>query len=235
MTEAPVALSFFDPASQLHGEARAGVTLLFEGDSSTAIPGGPTVEERGEGYSATLEDRFELAFSPVSPTLELAGARSRVCEVTGRVGEREVRCLGIATETVSPPAWAELDAVRSLAALFDEENVVLAVARRPRGAQGHGEELVTSLLISAGELLDVEEARISTVYDGEGRQRSVGLELWLPGEDFPRRVFGEVVAGTSLALDGLDVHAAVFGWKMDGREGAGAYDLMVRSEPPEAA
>jgi hypothetical protein len=81
----------------------------------------------------------------------------------------------------------------------------------------------------------VENTRISTVYDGDGRQRSAGLELWLPGEDFPRRGSGSAVAGTSLELEGLHVHVAVFDWRLEGREGLGAYELMVRSQAPAAA
>ena len=84
-------------------------------------------------------------------------------------------------------------------------------------------------------MVAVEDARISTVYDAEGRQRSAGLELWLPGEEFPRRVSGTVAAGSSLELEGLSVHAAVFRWRMEEREGLGAYELMVRDEPPTAA
>ena len=96
-------------------------------------------------------------------------------------------------------------------------------------------------LLSAGELLPVEDARLSTIYDGEGRPRRASLELWLPGEDFPRRAFGEVTAGASLALDtppghlGLDVHAAVMTWRMEGRDGAGIYELTVRQPAPAAA
>jgi hypothetical protein len=112
---------------------------------------------------------------------------------------------------------------------------VLAVAKRPRGALGHGQESVAVRLFQAGQLVDVERARISTVYDGDGRQRSAGLELWLPGEDFPRRASGTVQAGASLSLEGLRVNAAVFAWRMEGREGAGAYDLVVRDEPDAAA
>jgi hypothetical protein len=85
------------------------------------------------------------------------------------------------------------------------------------------------------ELLDVEEARLSTVYDGEGRQRSAGLELWLPGEEFPRRASGVAIAGSSLDLEGLRVHAAVFRWRLEGREGLGAYEVMSRREEPAAA
>ena len=31
------------------------------------------------------------------------------------------------------------------------------------------------------------------------------------------------------------MHAAVFRWRMEGREGAGAYELTVRDEPAAAA
>ncbi len=44
-----------------------------------------------------------------------------------------------------------------------------------------------------------------------------------------------MIAGSSLDLDGIQVHAAVFRWRLDGREGIGAYELMLRTEPPAAA
>ena len=137
-------------------------------------------------------------------------------------------------ETHRPPAWDELDALRSITAVFDPENAFLALARRPRGALGHDAEEVSAWLLSEGEVVDLTEARLSTVYDGNGRQRSAGLELWVAEQDFPLRGSGTVVAGTSLALEGLDVHAAAFRWRMDDREGAGAYELWLRSEPEPA-
>ena len=101
--------------------------------------------------------------------------------------------------------------------------------------QGHGDEKVAAWLLRDGEPHDVEDGRISTIYDGEGRQRSAGLELWMPGEDFPRRANGSVVAGSSLQLEGLAVHVAFFRWRMEDREGAGAYELWIRPQEPAAA
>ena len=86
-----------------------------------------------------------------------------------------------------------------------------------------------------GELLQVEEARISTVYDGGGRQRSAGLELWIPGEDFPRRGVRAGDRRLVARLEAIAVHAAVFRWRIEGREGIGAYELTLRVEPPAAA
>ena len=236
MTEPALALAFFDPAQELYGTVRGGATLLFEGRSPTVVEGGPAIEDSGGGkLRATLPERFELELEPLSEPAELGGVTARVCRVQGRVDGREVMCLGTLSETSEPPRWDELDAVRSLSALLDDEHAVLALARRPRGALGHGEELSIAWLLEGGELVRVEDARISTVYDGDGRQRSAGLELWLPAEDFPRRGSGSAIAGSSLELDGVTVHAAVFRWRFEGREGPGAYELMVREEAPAAA
>src|ERR687895_830349 len=229
------ALSFFDPDRELYGIARSGSTILFEGRSPAAHAAGPEVGTEGEAWRAELPGTLSLLLEPVTPELELGGVGARVCRVSGEAAGREVSCLGTFSVTRVTPRWDELDALRSLSALVDDGNALLALARRPRGASGHGQELVRAGLFVDGELRQVEEARISTVYDGDGRQRSAGLELWLPGEEFPRRGSGVAIAGSSLELDPVRVHAAVFRWRLDGREGIGAYELMVRVEPPAAA
>jgi hypothetical protein len=229
------ALSYFDPDRELYGIARSGATILFEGRKPAAHASGPEIQAEGEGWRAELPGRLSLRLEPVSPELELGGVTARVCRVSGEVEGRAVACLGTFSITAVAPRWEELDALRSISALVDERHALLALARRPRDAPGHGHELVRAGLIADGELHEVEEARISTVYDGGGRQRSAGLELWLPGEEFPRRGSGLVIAGSSLDLEPAQVHVAVFRWRLDGREGIGAYELMVRAEPPAAA
>jgi hypothetical protein len=230
-----LALSFFDPAHDIYGTARAGMTILFEGRKPVALADGPEVERADGGWRATQDDKLSLEFESIAATADLRGVRAHVTRVRGEAGGRRVDCLGTVTETEVPPSWDELDALRSISALVDEQHALVALARRPRGAVGHGEEEVTACLVEEDSLLEVENARISTVYDGGGRQRSAGLELWLPGEDYPRRGSGLVIAGSSLDLDGLQVHVAVFRWRLDGREGIGAYELMLRTEPPAAA
>src|ERR671910_226701 len=230
-----LALSFFDLAHDIHGTTRSGASVLFEGRKPVALPEGPTIEPSGDGWRAELPGTLSLAVEPVSDPGELGGVRARVVRVRGTAAGRQVDGLGTLSETTVPPRWDELDAIRSISALVDEQHALLAVARRPRGAVGHGHELVRAQLVEDGALLAVEDARISTVYDGGGRQRSAGLELWMPGEEFPRRGSGLVIAGSSLDLDGLQVHVAVFRWRLDGREAVGSYELMLRSEPPAAA
>jgi hypothetical protein len=229
------ALSFFDPDRELYGIARSGATVLFEGRKPAAHAGGPRLEADEGGWRAELPGRLSLRLEPVCPELDLGGVTAQVCRVSGEVEGRKVDCLGTYSVTSVAPRWDELDALRSISALVDERHALLALARRPRDSAGHGSELVRAGLLADGELHNVEEARISTVYDGDGRQRSAGLELWLPGEEFPRRGSGQLIAGSTLDLEPVRVHAAVFRWRLDGREGIGAYELMVRSDPPAAA
>jgi hypothetical protein len=235
VTDAPLSIAFFDPDRQLHGSARSGATLLYQGSSAHAIPEGPAIERDGDNLRAKLAGHLALELQPLSESIELGTVSARICRVKGEVDGTQVDCLGTASEMREAPEWDELDAVRSVSVIAAEDHALLAVARRPRGAAGHGEELIRAQLLAEGELLTVEDARISTVYDGEGRQRSAGLELWLPGEDFPRRAWGQAVAGTSLELEGLEVHAAVFAWKLEGSDAIGAYELMIRSQSPAAA
>jgi hypothetical protein len=230
-----LALSFFDAAHDIHGTSRSGATILFEGRRPEALPEGPAIEQSGEGWRAELPDKLALELEPVAAEADLGDVRARVVRVRGEAAGRSVDGLGTLSETRVPPRWDELDALRSISALVDDRHALLMIARRPRDAVGHGDEEVTARLIEDDAVLAVEDARISTVYDAGGRQRSAGLELWVPGEDYPRRGSGQVIAGSSLDLEGLQVHAAVFRWRLDGREGIGAYELMMRSEPPAAA
>jgi hypothetical protein len=224
-----LSINVFDTEHGLNVSARSGATLLFEGARSRALAKGPDVARAGDGWRAELDGELALELEPVAPAAELDGVTAHLCAVTGEIGGRRVRCLGTVAQTDDPPAWDELDAIRSISALFDSEHAFLALARRPRGAIGHGAERTAAWLLNDGEPLTVEDARISTVYDGEGRQRSAGLELWIAGEELPLRGSGTVVAGSSLALEAVDVHAAVFRWRLEDREGAGAYELMARS------
>jgi hypothetical protein len=235
VSEPALALSFFDAAHDIHGTARSGTTILFAGRKSNAVFEGPRIEPTDSGWRAELPGKLALELEPVSPAADLGGVRARVARVRGEAGGRAVDGLGTVSETEVPPRWEELDALRSISALVDEQHALVVLARRPRGAVGHGDEEVTARLVEDDAVLEVETARISTVYDGGGRQRSAGLELWLPGEDYPRRGSGQVIAGSSLDLEGLQVHVAVFRWRLDGREGIGSYELMVRMEPPAAA
>ncbi|MEA2373712.1 MAG: hypothetical protein QOD53_175 [Thermoleophilaceae bacterium] len=235
MSEPALSLAFFDGERELHGTVRAGVAIVFERDRSHALDDPPAIERDGESWRVACGGHLDLTFTPCSPTVDLGGTTAGLCRVSGRAEGGPIDCAGTASVTETPPAWDELDALRTISAVFDHEHAVLAAARRPRGSMGHGQELVVAHLLGPEGPQAVEDARVSTVYDSDGRQRTVGLELWMPGEDFPRRASGRVQAGLSLTLEGLRVNAAIFGWRMDGREGLGSYEVTVRDEPAEAA
>jgi hypothetical protein len=231
-----ISVACFDRDREVHAIVREGIALVFDGQRPLALPDAPELggDERS-GFRARAGERLALELEPLGEPADLGGQRTWLCRARGTLEGRHVDGLGTATETVVAPAWEELDALRGITALFDERHAIVCVARRPRSALAHAEEDVRASLLVEGELVDVEEVRLSTVYDGEGRQRSAGFELWLPGEDFPRRAFGTVEAGTTLQLEQLRVNAAVFSWRMEGRQGAGAYDLVVREPAPAAA
>ncbi|MEA2493782.1 MAG: hypothetical protein QOJ29_1693 [Thermoleophilaceae bacterium] len=231
MSEQALALSFVDRERRVYGTARAAFTLVFRDGQASSHDEPITVTASEDGWSASLPGGLDLQFERFADPVELSGMRAHLCAVRGG----DIDGIGVVAEIIDPPRWQELDATRFVSALVDRDNAVLAFARRPAGSLGHGQELVVAHLWSDGELKGVEDARISTIYDGEGRPRQSSLELWLPGEDFPRRAFGHVSAGVSLALDGLDVHAAVMDWRIEGREGAGLYELTLREPAPAAA
>jgi hypothetical protein len=230
-----LALSFFDPAHEIYGTARAGATVLFEGRRPRALSGASIEASDAGGWHAELEGELALDAEAASDPADLGGVSARLVRVRGEAAGRGVDCLGTLAVTEAAPRWDELDALRTVSAIVDEEHALLALSRRPRGARGHGEESVGAVLVEEGRFLEIDEARLSTVYDGEGRQRSAGLELWLRGEEYPRRGSGVVLSGSSLQLEEVEVHAAVFRWRLDGRDAIGAYELMARTEPPEAA
>jgi hypothetical protein len=235
VTAPPVAIAFFDTGRDIYGTARAGATILFSDRKPEVLPNGPDVDAAGGTLRAVLPGKLDLELVPLFGPVDLGGVTARVCRVRGTAGGVTVDCLGTVSETNRAPVWEELRSLRSISALVDDGHGFLALARRPAGTAGHGHELVSAWLFEDGRSVQVEDARISTVYDGGGRQRSAGLELWLPGEEWPRRGSGVAVAGSSLELEAVDVHTAVFHWRLDGRDGAGAYELMVKPDQPRVA
>ena len=233
--ETAVALSFFDPGRGLHGTIRSGLTLIFDGRQVRVERTAAQIERAGDGWRGRVGSDVEVSLTPSADRADLGGVTVSVCRAEGRIAGQKVSGLGTVAETHEPPAWNDLAAVRAISAVFEPGLAALAVARRPREAEGHGRELVRAALVEHGELRAPEDARISTVYDGGGRQHSAGLELWFPGEEYPRRLFGTVQAGTSLELDELFVHAAAFTWRMEGHTGAGLYELTLRRDDSEPA
>lgn len=192
---------------------------------------------------------FDLRFSALGPPLELgpgtAAARAsgvegyeQLCQVEGEavVGGRRTRvlCLGQRGHGWGPAPWERIRLARTVSAWLEGPRGLALSAVRSAEAEHHGEEAVTAFVVEPGEegpaAVEVADPRLSTTYDAEGRHRRAGLELWLREDDeLPRRAAGEVACGTSLELGRLRLDCAFFHWRMEGRAGAGRYDVLRRA------
>jgi hypothetical protein len=189
---------------------------------------------------------FDVRCSAVIPPIEL-GADSpaalaggmqgydQLVRVTGTatVGgrERKVSALGQRTHAWGIADWDRMESVRTVGAWLGEDRAVgLQAVRRP-GARGHEADAVSAWLLGEEGARALSEARLSTTYDDEGRQRRAGLELWEQADsEYPHRLAGEVVCGSTLDLGALRLDTAFFHFRMEGQEGAGRYDLLRRVE-----
>jgi hypothetical protein len=146
-----------------------------------------------------------------------------------------VHALGQRGHSWGAPDWERIGMARTLSAWLGDDLALTAVAVRPRGEQTHaGELLFATILEHTGEdgaavpvALPVEDPRLSTTYDADGRQRQAGLELWIARDDpYARQVAGEALCGTSLGLGRLKLDCAFFRWRSQGRSGVGRYDIV---------
>lgn len=199
------------------------------------------------------EASFDLAFSATGPIAELdpgdpaakAGGMQgyeQPCRVRGAVtaGGRTFELaagLGQRGHSWGAPDWERIGLARTLSAWFEDGLAVSLVA--VRGARGKGEHageaIAASILEAAPEggeprAIAVPDPLLSTTYDGEGRQRRAGLELYPDPDGYARRMAGEVVCGSSLDLGRLRLDCAFFRWRMEGRIGIGRYDVLRRAD-----
>jgi hypothetical protein len=253
-----VTFAFADPAARVYGlaglglhESGCGLVVLFDGAAPVAVRADDHVPlETDHAHERVRFDDgagtgFDLVFDPATPAAELddsepaarAGGMLRheeLCHVHGTVrlgGEtREIRCLGQRGQTARHTDWDRIEATRTLGAWLEDGSGVVLSAVRPAGTQAHGSEATWAAVLGAAGALRVDEPRLSTTYDDEGRQQRAGLELWIgEDDDHPRRATGEVLCGSTLDLGGLRLDCAFVRWRMAGRTGVGRYDLLRRA------
>lgn len=238
---------------------RGGEAAAVHADSGVAVPepsweavtaAGLRTRTDTPGVAWTVafdgdEEAFDLRFEAVSPALELTpdapaaraggmAGHEHVCRVSGAVGATRVRGLGQRSRSWGTPDWERMALTRTVTAWTGTEHAVSLVAVRHAGAESHADEAVSAWVFDADRedtpVRAVDDPRLSTTYDGEGRQRRAGLELYVGADDpFPRRAAGELVAGTSVDLGRLRLDCAFFRWRMEGREGAGRFDVLRRA------
>jgi hypothetical protein len=276
-----VTFGFGDPAAQLYGLARIGLSpapdgggrvasalaVLFSGREpvavlAEAVPApedadweslmlprlSTTVEAPLHRWTAGFADGrhgFELTFealgSPgaVEPGDAVARAGGmvgyeQVCRVHGTVRAdgrvHEIACLGQRGHAWGEPDWERIDSTRTVSAWMPDGSGLALSAVRPAGATDHAAEPHWAALLEEAGALGIDEPRLSTTYDGDGRQRRAGLELWVGEDDgHPRRGSGEALCGSTLDLGQLRLDCAFFRWRIEGAEGVGRYDLLRRA------
>ena len=198
--------------------------LAFDGDGGTGF----SLEFEATGEPAELGDG-----DPVARLGGLAGYE-QPCRVRGTVRaggrDRRVGCVGQRGHAWGDPDWERVALTRTVTAWTDAGPAAALVAVRPTRARHHAEEAVWAAFWQDGTLLPLEESRLSTTYDADGRTRRAGLELWPATEDgedaWPRRGAGEVICGSSLDLGALRLDCAFFRWHLEGRAGVGRYDVI---------
>ena len=201
-------------------------------------------------HFAADEASFDLDLAAVGAIAELdpehpvarAGGMAgfeQACRVTGAasVGGRRIAIDGLGQRGRSwgSPDWDRIDAARTVAAWLGDDLAVSLAAIRPAGARHHDDERIAATVLDRDPEDDTARAtpvldpRLSTTYDGDGRQQAAGLELYFDEEGMPRRAAGEVICGTTLDLGRLRLDCAFLRWRMEGRTGIGRYDVLRRA------
>lgn len=233
---------------------RSGMGLVFDGTDPIAVraegavsedsPAGVALEtvEPLRRWRVGFEDGFDLevealtapwALDPADAVARSGGMEGyeQLVRVRGTAAGRKVDCLGQRGHSWGAPDWSKLALTRTVSAWMDNETSVSLSAVRASSAKHHADEAVAATLVTGGAPIEVAEPLLSTTYDGDGRQRHAGLELWLDDEGgFPYRAAGEVLCGTTLDLGRLRLDAAFFAWRAEGRTGVGRYDVLRRSD-----
>ncbi len=191
--------------------------------------------EAEDGQGLALE--FAALGEPVAGEAGSGGMAGyeQPCQVTGtvRAGGREtaIAALGQRGRAWGDPDWERIELTRSIGAWTDAACATLT-AIRPAGASNHAEEAVWAAYWEPEGPLEIEDGRLSTTYDGDGRMRRAGLELWPADEDsWARRAAGEVLCGSSVDLGSLQLDCSFFRWHLEGRTGVGRYDILRRAAP----
>jgi hypothetical protein len=194
-------------------------------------------EHDGAGFDLRFEARSLPALLDAGGEVARLGGMQgyeQLCAVSGTVTvegrERRVDCLGQRGHSWGTPDCKRIELARTLSVWLGADRAVMLAAARPARAKGHGEEAVAAWLVDGDEPVAIGDPRLSTAYDGALRQQRAGLELWVDDEsDFARRASGKVLCGTTLELGDAVLNSAFFGWRMEGREGVGRYDVMRRA------
>lgn len=235
-------LTFSAPAANIYGFLSPDLAMLFKGGRLLAYSDSTVTVEQTDPQSwraamTAMQGSFELVFTIVSEIGSTSSGPEYVCRVSGIVSESgqseaNVECLGTLSgriDSAGPPK------IRSAGIVFDEQNALTANAYRPAIYHGHGDERVEAVLLEAGQSTTAKEARISTIYGEQDIQSQASIELWLPDDELPRRLTGDIVKGTHAQVSEWLVNTGFFEWRLGSLVGHGLYEVAATRPAPLAA
>lgn len=242
----PESLAFFDPDRGVFGIAGPQVSVMFSGKDGgqtmgyavSDVPQLTTLAQtHWQAQMQSAKGSFELDWKSRGQAAHLDSSEVIACEVSGKLTEnekreRKLKTFGAATlpsRRQGPPV------LRSIVAMFDNGDCFFMNAYRPAVYHGHGDERNDAVLIEGGEPIQIADARLSTVFSKDDLHTQAALELWLEGDEFPRRISGEAIEGTHIELTDRDVALAFFNWTMGPHNGIGYYEIALAAPPRRAA
>lgn len=193
---------------------------------------------RGQGTLRVTAPEGELIVG-------LAAQTSPLAFETGPSRRVTVQAVGASVELGAAPgrpaggfeatgvSWAlegesDQSLLRTLWAALADGSVFVLFALRSADADEHGAETIGAARIAKdGAVTSYAEPLLSTEYDADGGHQRATLELW--GEEeggLPTRGAGRLELGGSVRASGAELHAARFGWRLEGTPGFGAYEIV---------
>jgi hypothetical protein len=224
-------VTFGDLEGRVWGAAfDAGRPTVLAGTGGGQPAAGPatiTVSDDG-GWQVAAD---WLALSVTAPLV--SNGSSELCRVHGRVtfGDDELDVDCPATRSYAGDLDPRrLESIRGVWGWFEDGQAMALLAVRPQGRAAQEAERLTASLFDPEGPVRIEEPRLSTSYDSEGRPTRAGLELWIgEGEEqYPRRAAAEAAGpGVSFDADGLGLQVRPLRCHSHGLDGPGVY-LLAR-------
>jgi hypothetical protein len=236
-----VTFAWADQAAELYGQVRlsptGGRAVAFSGRESLLTTDDVTATSEWAVGGPDLVLEFEATTPPAelsgrNPVTKASGleGHTQLCRVQGTVAGKPVRGLGQRDRVWGRPDWDKIALTRTVGAWLDDGSGVVVVTVRPAGASSHADEAGWAVALDAERVRKIEDPRLSTTTDADGRPRRAGLELWIEGsDDYPFRGNGERIAGGVVELGPMRLQCTFFRWHVDGRAATGRYDLLQRA------
>ena len=122
--------------------------------------------------------------------------------------------------------WSEVASLGLLSAVFEDGRELAIATVRPRGAEGHDAETISSHLTEEGEHVEIAETLVSVEYDAAGLPRRLGVELWIDPGSPPLRVAADRAGEAASTGEDPRREVTPITLRLEGVAGAGLYEVL---------